>query len=610
MQIQSFKKITRPQVVTQFEHTGSEFRLLQAGMAKLNDIVVITEVRPQGNPTHKIVYVNEAFEKHTGYSKQDVMGRSPSLLQGLGSQQAELNHIRLALEQSQPVHAELINYKKDGTLFWIELDIVPLLGAEGIATHWVSAARDITQRKIEEEEIEYLAFYDPLTQLPNRQMLMERLKRALAQNVTQAKNEPANVNGALMFIDLDNFKVLNDTLGHATGDMLLCKVATRLGACVRLSDTVARLGGDEFVVMLESLPDDVLAATEYSKVVAQRILLALSQTYDLAGHQHESTCSIGVTLFSKREQNMGDLLKQADLAMYQAKASGRNSLCFFDPAMQTLATANAAIHSELRQGLRMNDFLLYYQPQVGLRGQILGVEALMRWQHPERGLVLPNDFIAQAEESGLILPLGKWALEIACAQLARWAQRQETRHLCVAVNVSVRQFRHPEFVDMVMMTIKEAGINANRLKLELTESLLATGIDVTIAKMGMLKDAGVTLSIDDFGIGYSALSYLKHLPLDQIKIDRIFVKDILTDPNDAAIARTIAGLAQSLGLGVVAEGVETEAQRDLLARFGCDCYQGHLYCPAVPIDALETFMHRHNLLLLPAEGNQTRSYAI
>ena len=610
MQIQSFGKIEALPIITHLDHNSSESRLLQASMAKLNDIVVITEVEPHGSPTHKIVYVNEAFEKHTGYSKRDVMGRSPSLLQGQGSQHAELKRIRLALEQSQPVHAELINYKKDGTLFWIELDIVPLLNAEGIATHWVSAARDITQRKIEEEEIEYLAFYDPLTQLPNRQMLMERLKRALSQNDTQTNNEPANVSGALMFIDLDNFKVLNDTLGHATGDMLLCKVATRLGACVRLSDTVARLGGDEFVVMLESLPDDVTAATEYSRGVAQRILLALSQIYDLAGYQHECTCSVGVTLFSKREQNMGDLFKQADLAMYQAKASGRNSLCFFDPAMQAVVTANAAIHSDLRQSLRMNEFLLYYQPQVGLGGHIFGVEALMRWQHPERGLVYPNDFIAQAEESGLILPLGKWALEIACAQLAQWAKRQETSHLYVAVNVSVRQFRHPEFVDMVMMTIKDAGINANRLKLELTESLLATGIDVTIAKMGMLKEAGVTLSIDDFGIGYSALSYLKYLPLDQLKIDRIFVKDILTDPNDAAIARTIAGLAQSLGLGLVAEGVETEAQRDLLARFGCDCYQGHLYCPAVPIETLEIFMHQHNLSLSPAKSDQAAFVAI
>ncbi len=559
-------------------------------MAKLNNIVVITEVQPITTPRHKIVYVNEAFEKSTGYSQSEVVGRSPCLLQGQGTQHAELDRIQLALEQEHPVHAELINYKKDGTLFWIELDIAPIKDEVGVVTHWVSAARDITQRKIAEEEIEYLAFYDPLTQLPNRQMLMDRLDRALLQSIPQSKKESANINGALMFIDLDNFKVLNDTLGHATGDLLLCKVATRLGGCVRLSDTVARLGGDEFVVMLESLPEEVAAATEYCRGVAKRILFALSETYDLSGHQHESTCSIGVTLFSKRKQNMGDLLKQADLAMYQAKASGRNAVCFFDPAMQAVVNANAALNVELRQSLRESRFVLHYQPQVHSNGKMFGVEALMRWQHPERGLVYPNDFIAQAEESGLILPLGRWALETACRQLSRWALREETRHLSIAVNVSVRQFRHPEFVELVMMTIKESGINANRLKLELTESLLATGMEVTIDKMGMLKEAGVTLAIDDFGIGYSALSYLKHLPLDQLKIDRNFVKDILTDPNDAAIARTIIGLAQSLGLGVVAEGVETEAQRELLVRFGCDCYQGHLFCPALPIDALEIFM--------------------
>ena len=584
-----------------------EFGLLQASMAKLHDIVVITEVDSLAKPTHKIVYVNEAFEKHTGYSTHDVIGRSPSLLQGQGSQHAELKRVRLALKQSQPVHAELINYKKDGTLFWIELDIAPLVNAQGIATHWVSAARDITRRKIIEEEIEHLAFYDPLTQLPNRQMLMERLKHSLLQTDSLVTDELDSINGALMFIDLDNFKVLNDTLGHATGDMLLCKAAMRLGACVRLNDTVARLGGDEFVVMLESLPDDVQAATDYSRRVAQRILLALSQTYDLAGHQHESTCSIGVTLFSKRDQNMGDLLKQADLAMYQAKASGRNSLCFFDPSMQVVVNANAAVHFDLRQSLRTNDFLLYYQPQVGRDGRMFGVEALLRWQHQSRGLVYPDEFIAQAEDCGLILPLGRWVLETACRQLASWAKRPETCHLSIAVNVSVRQFRHPEFVELVMTTIKETGINANRLQLELTESLLATGMDITIAKMGMLKDAGVTLSIDDFGIGYSALSYLKHLPIDQLKIDRLFVKDILTDPNDAAIARTIVGLAQSLGLGVVAEGVETEDQRVVLARFGCESYQGHLFCRALPIDELEIFISQHNRLLLLAEEDTKTS---
>ena len=602
MQPDIFNKVSKLPVHVPPSKVIDELALLQACISKLNSIVIITKVDRTSRPTHRIVYVNEAFEKYTGYSQLDVLGRSPSLLQGQGSQLVEVNRIRLALEQSLPVHSELINYKKDGTLFWIELDIAPINNAQGTATHWVAAARDITERKIAEEEIEYLAFYDPLTQLPNRQMLMQRLQRALSNNVGTGKNRSVSVNGALMFIDLDNFKLLNDTLGHATGDLLLKKVATRLGGCVRLSDIVARLGGDEFVVMLESLPEDALAAAEYSRNVAQRILHGLSEPYDLAGHQHESTCSIGVTLFSKRKQSMGDLLKQADLAMYQAKASGRNSLCFFDPAMQALVTANAALISELRQSLRTNDFVLYYQPQVGLDGRISGAEALMRWQHPHRGLVCPNEFITQAEESGLILPLGKWALQTACMQLASWAKSADTQHLNIAVNVSVRQFRHPEFVDLVMMTIKEAGINANRLKLELTESLLATAMDVTIAKMGMLKDAGVTLSIDDFGIGYSALSYLKHLPLDQLKIDRMFVKDILTDPNDAAIARTIVGLAQSLGLGVVAEGVETEAQRELLARFGCECFQGHLYCPALPVKELEIFMRKRTLALEAARN--------
>ncbi len=564
-----------------------QLRLLHASIARLNDIVVITEAGQSGAPGQRIVYVNDAFEKHTGYSRPEVMGRSPGLLQGKASQRAELDRIRQALEQLQPVRAELINYKKDGTMFWLELDIVPVRNfAEG-KTHWVSAARDITQRKIAEEEIEYLAFYDALTNLPNRQLLMDRLAQALTRSDDSSS---AGTLGALMFIDLDNFKVLNDSLGHATGDLLLQIVAQRLGNCVRLGDTVARLGGDEFVVMLEQLPRDILAATDYSGRIGEKILRVLSDPYDLAGYQHESTCSVGITLFSKHEQNIGDLLKQADLAMYQAKAAGRNSLCFFDPDMQAAATANAALNFELRQSLRKGDFLLHYQPQVGRDGRMFGVEALIRWQHPQRGLVFPNDFIAQAEESGLILPLGKWGLETACAQLAVWARHPHTSHLSIAVNVSVRQFRHPEFVEQVMTVINAAGINANRLKLELTESLLATGMEITIAKMGMLRDAGVTLAIDDFGIGYSALSYLKYLPLDQLKIDRTFVKDILTDPNDAAIARTIIGLAQSLGLGVMAEGVETKAQRDLLIRFGCECYQGHLFCPALPIEELEIFM--------------------
>lgn len=486
---------------------SQEQLLLQTSISRLNDIVIITEAGTLDAPGPRIVFVNDAFERHTGYSRSEALGRTPRLLQGQRTQRTELDRIRTALRQA--------------------------------------LSRTAYPEKI----------------------------------------------GALMFIDLDNFKVLNDTRGHATDDLLLQKVASRLNACVRLRDTVARLGGDEFVVLLEDLGDDPDIARGKARVVAQKILASLCEPCELAGHTYDGTCSIGIAPIHPNQQSMGDLLKQADLAMYQAKAAGRNALCFFDPQMQAAATASAALSSELRLSLRKQDFLLHYQPQVNRNG-MFGVEALVRWKHPERGVVYPYDFIAQAEESGLILPLGQWVLETACAQLARWAKRPVTANLSIAVNVSVRQFRHPDFVDMVMAAISQAGIRADllKLKLELTESLLAIDMEVTVARMGTLKRAGVTLSIDDFGIGYSALSYLKHLPLDQLKIDRNFVKDILTDPNDAAIARTIIGLAQSLGLGVVAEGVETEAQRELLARFGCDSYQGHLFCRALPIDELEIFM--------------------
>ncbi|MDB5744105.1 MAG: hypothetical protein JWR68_2420 [Polaromonas sp.] len=570
--------------VTDRRRSQEQLLLLQTSISRLNDIVLITEAGSLDAPGPRIVFVNDAFERHTGYRREEVLGQTPRLLQGPMTQRSELDRIRAALEASQPVRVELINYRKTGEQFWIEMEIVPVDYFSRGQAHWVSVARDITERKAAEDEIEHLAFYDTLTQLPNRQLLMDRLQSALSQCANHTKI------GALMFIDLDNFKVLNDTLGHAKGDVLLQQVAVRLTSCVRKTDTVARLGGDEFVVMLEDLGEDPEVADDKSRAVGQKILAVLSEPYDLSGYQHYGTCSIGVTTFSQHQQSIGDVLKQADLAMYQAKAAGRNSVCWFDPEMQSAATASAILNTELRQSLRDQDFILHYQPQVGREGRMIGVEALIRWQHPERGMVFPDGFIAQAEESGLILPLGKWVLETACAQLDLWARRPETEMLSIAVNVSVRQFRHPEFVELVMSIIQQFGICAHRLKLELTESLLATDIDVTIAKMGMLKNAGVTLSIDDFGMGYSALSYLKHMPLDQLKIDRSFVKDVLTDPNDAAIARTIVGLAQSLGLAVMAEGVETEAQREFLARHGCENYQGYLFCKALPIDSLEAFM--------------------
>ena len=646
--------------VSHSRQSHEQLLLLQTSIAQLNDMVMITEAGPLDAPGPRIVFVNDAFERRTGYTRSEVMGRSPRFLQGKRTQRSELDRLREALESLQPVRVELINYTKHGEPYWVELEIVPVDYFHRGVTHWVAVARDISERKAAEDEIEGLAFYDALTELPNRQMLMVRLERALATNSPAsppaagtppapapqlgaakppgpqttyfadtvpgftdfAPTQPgmaapappppgrnrrkraapaaALTTSALMFIDLDHFKILNDTLGHATGDLLLQKVALRLASCVRLSDTVARLGGDEFVVMLENLgrdeegdttsPPDPDSALHKARVVGEKIVASLSEPFDLAGHQHHCTCSVGITLFGSQPITLSDVLKQADLAMYQAKAAGRNGVCFFDPAMQSLAISNAALTSDMRRGLREGEFELFYQPQVGRDGRMFGVEALLRWQHPERGMITPDDFIPQAEESGLIMPLGEWVLQTACEQLATWGKRPETEKLSIAINVSMRQFRHPEFVEQVLAMIAQTGIRAHRLKLELTESLLATGLEITIAKMGRLKDAGVTLSIDDFGIGYSALSYLKYLPLDQLKIDRAFVKDVLTDPNDAAIARTIIGLAQSLGLGVVAEGVETEEQRAFLAKHGCECYQGWLFCKALPIDKLEAFM--------------------
>lgn len=571
--------------VSERRKAREQLMLLETSISRLNDIVLIAEAVPSGRPGLRIIFVNNAFEQHTGYSPGEALGHSPRLLCGPLTQRSELERLRNAFQKGEPVQAELITYKKNGRHFWMEIDIVPVADDAGVfVTHWVAVGRDITRRKVAESEIKHLAFYDPLTQLPNRQLLMERLDKALLHN----RRHPRE--GALMFIDLDNFKTLNDTMGHQKGDLLLQQVARRLAACVRQTDTVARLGGDEFVVMLEDLGQDPAEATVKAEIVSGQILAALCEPYSLAGYQHYSTCSIGVTAFNQTLNNIGDLLKQADLAMYQAKMAGRNTVCFFNPAMQAAVTASAALQSDLRQGLREKQFLLYYQPQVGRDGRMTGAEALLRWRHGERGLVQPAEFIPAAEDAGLILPLGQWALETACRQLAAWAQRPETAALSIAVNVSVRQFRHPEFVDLVMAALKATQVSPHKLKLELTESLLAEDMEITISKMARLKKMGVTLSLDDFGMGYSSLSCLKRLPLDQLKIDKSFVEDILRDPNDAAIARTIIGLAQSLGLGVVAEGVETEAQRDFLSRHGCDCYQGYLFCKPLPIDELEAFI--------------------
>ena len=380
--------------VSAVRQSQEQLLLLQTSISRLNDMVLITEASSINAPGPRIVFVNDAFERHTGYSRSDVLGRSPRFLQGPNTARSELDRIRAALTEARPVRAELINYKKDGSPFWLELEIVPVDYFSRGLTHWVSVARDVTARKISENEIEHLAFYDALTQLPNRQLLMDRLQGALSQGGA------SELIGVLMFIDLDHFKMLNDTLGHAKGDLLLQEVAGRLRTCLGSADTVARLGGDEFVVMLENQGDDRQAVTDKARTIAEGLLVALSEPYNLGGHQYHGTCSLGVTLFSHNRQNIGDLLKQADLAMYQAKAAGRNDICFFDPEMQAVATAGAALSAELRQALRDKQFVLHYQPQVGRDGRMIGAEALLRWQHPDRGLVFPTTSYRRLKKAG------------------------------------------------------------------------------------------------------------------------------------------------------------------------------------------------------------------
>ncbi len=496
--------------------------------------------------------------------------------------EAQWHAHRAQLEAHEVFHDfEMQRRGADGQTVWVSVSGEPIHDAAGRFTGYRGVARTINARKQAEAQIERLAFYDELTGLPNRRLLLDRLDCAVAACTRDGGH------GALLFLDLDNFKGVNDTLGHEWGDRLLVQVGARVAACVRASDTVGRLGGDEFVVVLRGLHAVETEAAAEAEAVAQKMQLALNQAYDVQGLEIHSTPSIGIALFSSAAQSVQELLKRADLAMYQAKAQGRNTLCFFDPDMQAAASARSALEADVRHGLQRGEFLVHYQPVVDAEGQVLGTEALVRWQHPQRGMVYPGEFIALAEQTGLILPLGRQVLRVACAQLAQWSALPATAHWSVAVNVSAQEFRHPEFVQRVLEVLHDTGADPAQLKLELTESLLLHDVEDSIAKMQALRTRGVGFSLDDFGTGYSSLSYLKRLPLDQLKIDQSFVRDVLTDPNDAAIACTVVALARSLGLEVVAEGVETAGQRDFLLRNGCRRFQGYLFGRPVPAQDLQ-----------------------
>ena len=530
---------------------------------------------------HLILRVNRAFTEITGYSAEEVVGRKIDLLKSGRHDDNFYAQMWQCLREQDKWQGEIWNRRKSGEVYPEWLTITAVKDADGVVAQYVATLTDITLRKAAEDEVRQLAFYDPLTQLPNRRLLLNRLQQAL---VVSARTKRL---GALLFIDLDNFKTLNDTLGHDVGDCLLQQVAQRLATCVRECDTVARFGGDEFVIMLEDLSEAQQEAVAQTETVGHKILAALNLPYALAAQPYHCTASIGATLFSEQQNSVDDLMKRADLAMYEAKAAGRNTLRFFDPQMQADVTARAALEADLRRALQAQEFCLYYQCQVDEAGCITGAEALVRWQHPVRGLMSPSDFIALAEETRLILPLGYWVLETACQQLVAWAGQADKTHLSIAVNVSAVQFRQIDFVELVMTVIQRSGANPQKLKLELTESLLFDDVEDIIVKMTTLKSCGIGFALDDFGTGYSSLSYLKRLPLDQLKIDQSFVRDLLTDPNDAAIARTIVAVAQSLGLSVIAEGVETQAQRDCLA---CHAYQGYLFSQPLPLEQFEAFL--------------------
>ena len=535
-----------------------------------------------------ILRVNEAFCRTTGYTAEELVGQNPRIIKSDRHDKKFFEQMWESILTTGAWQGEIWDRRKSGEVYPKWLTISAVKDENGVVTHYVGTHFDISERKKAEERIQALAFHDQLTGLPNRSLMLDRLRQAIEMAGRDARHY------AVLFLDLDNFKTLNDSRGHDMGDLLLQQVAERLHTCIRAVDTVARLGGDEFVIILMGLSADADEAAAQTEKVGMKILTCLSEPYQLGNYPYSCTASIGATLFTGGGVGSDEILKQADLAMYKAKAQGRNGLRFFYPAMETALLQRTALEADLRAALQERQFVLYFQPQLGRDDRLTGVEALVRWQHPEQGMVSPADFIPLAEETGLILPLGNWVLAEACACLARWAKQAEMAHLVMSVNVSAKQFYMDDFVEQVLATVAESGADPHRLKLELTESMLVEDIDAVIAKMKALKARGINFSLDDFGTGYSSLAYLKRLPLEQLKIDRSFVTDVLTDPNAAAIARTIVALAYSLGLTVIAEGVETQRQRDYLAQAGCFAYQGYLFSPPVPEEELAELVARQD----------------
>ncbi|TFW10435.1 EAL domain-containing protein [Oxalobacteraceae bacterium OM1] len=535
-------------------------------------------------------FINRAAAQMLGFEPQEVLGKNMHELvhyrhtDGSTYPAEDCSIYRAYRSGKGSYETDEVFWRRDGTSFPVEYTSYPILD-EGHIMGSVVTFRDITERKAAESRIQHLAFYDSLTQLPNRRFLMERLSHALTRSRRNSSG------GALLFMDLDNYKTLNDTFGHDKGDLLLQHVAGRLLLCVRASDTVARLGGDEFVILLEDLSPVPSEAASHAQLAGEKILAALKAPCALGPVQYFGSASMGIALFERQGESPNEVLRRADLAMYRAKGEGRNTLRFFDPEMQAALMAKTTLEADLRLALQDEQLVLHYQPQVDSTGRVTGAETLVRWQHPARGTIPPAEFIPLAEETGLIRPLGRWVLECACRRLAMWGRQEETAHLTLAVNVSASQLHCSDFVEDVLRTLEDTGANPHRLKIELTETLLVDDVEGTIQKMAALKAKGVGFSLDDFGTGYSSLAYLKRLPLDQLKIDRSFVSDALNDHNAAVIVNAIILLGRSLGLDVIAEGVETEAHHHFLAENGCQFYQGYFFSRPLVVEQFEALAH-------------------
>ncbi|MGZ4959793.1 MAG: EAL domain-containing protein [Methylomonas sp.] len=523
-----------------------------------------------------ILRINRAFTALTGYSTEEVIGKTPHLFSSGRHEEGFFQDMWATLKETGHWQGEIWNRRKDGLIVAEWLTISSVTASDGSVTHYIGTYSNIIENKEALAEIHRLAYYDPLTRLPNRRLLQDRLEQGLT---AKARN---GLYGSILFLDLDNFKMLNDTRGHDAGDQLLVEVARRLCTTVREGDIVGRLGGDEFVILLENLSAEAEVAALLTKQVGEKVLAALARPYYFDSYEHHCTASIGIRLYRERS-TAEELLRHADLAMYQAKNAGRNTLCFFDPSMQAIVRERADNERNLRRAVENRQFKLYFQTQVH-NGVIVGAEVLLRWQHPRDELVIPLEFIPLAEKTDLILPIAQWVLENTCAQLKSWKNHPHAQDLHLAVNVSARQFRNSDFVEQVRQALNSNEINPELLMLELTESLILDNVDDTMNKMRELKDIGVRFSLDDFGTGYASFSYLARLPFDQLKIDQSFVQNIGVKSTDAIIVQTIIGMARSMGLEVVAEGVETEEQRAFLEQHGCTVYQGYLFSKPMPIE--------------------------